>query len=159
MDENWAETLSGFNAVWERVQGHQPPEEAPRGAPGMAELIRGEAEGAQYYAALARLCAGRSADAFAAMAAECCRSRKRMETEFFLETGDTCLTEPEPLPCDGALGYLRRAYLREGRAAQEYLRASASAEGEALRLLYGELSRLCTRRREKLFGLAELMLG
>ena len=159
MDENWAETLSGFDAVWQRVQGRQPPEEAPRNAPGMAELIRGEAEGARYYTALARLCTGRSADAFAAMAAECRRSLKRLQTEFFLETGDTCAVGRESLPCDGALGYLRRAYLREGRAAQDYLRASASAEGEALRLLYGELSRLCTRRREKLFGLAEQMLG
>ena len=162
MEENWADALSGFVGVWQRVQGSGPEPASGKTEPEyetMKCFIRSEAAGQRLYSALARLTEGRCADTFAGMAAECGRGLKRLQTVCFLVTGDTVIPETEQLPADGLLGYLRRAYLREGEAARDYLRAAVSAEGEMLRSLYGELAGRCTGRREKLFGLADVILG
>lgn len=159
MDENWTEALKEFDGVWQRVQGREHPAEAAScAAPTLEQMIRSEAEREQYYRALARLAEGRSTAELDTMAAECRENCKRLQTELFLETGNTCVPEPGPLPNDGFLGYLRRAYLRENAAAREYLEAAAG-DDRALSGLYGELSGQCTRRSEKLYALVSRVLG
>ena len=162
MEENWTDALEHFSEVWQRVQGQETalkPCEAPSAHETIENLIRSEAAGEQLYNALARLTEGRSADTLQAMASECRQNLKRLQTEYFMDTGDTLVPKTEPLPYDGLLGYLRRAYLREGAAERAYLNAAASADSGGRSGMYGELSRLCGRRRQKIYELVGRMLG
>ena len=163
MENEWETALQGFDAVWQRVQGGgvQPLPGVPdvTGSAALAQAICGEAAGERHYACAACMTGGRSADTLRAMAAECAGSLRRLQTEYFLETGDTLVPEAAPPPADGLPGCLRRAYLREGVRAGAYLKLSAAAESEARRMLYGDLSLLCSRRREKLCRLVEQMFG
>ena len=161
MDENWAEALQDLKSVWQRVQGRETAalEAAAEESVKLEQLIESEAEGEYRYRMIARAAEGHCAAALREMSADCRQNLKRLQTEYFMETGDTFAVQPAPLEHDGLLGYLRREYLREGKASNNYLFASASAETEARRQLFGELSRRCTVRREKLYTLAGMMLG
>lgn len=161
MEENWAEALQNVEDVWRRVQGKDTaqPESGVEERVTMEQLMQSEADGAQQYRLIAGLAAGRSAETLQTMAAECRQGLKQLQTEFFMETGDTFVPQKMPMETDGLLGYLRRAYLQEGKNANRYLMAAASAQREPLRQLYGGLARRCTARQEKLYALAGVVLG
>lgn len=162
MDEEWMNTLSELKSVWTRVESAAPAESAAPEADESEYLRRAmqrEADAAARYTALARLWDGRSAEALRGFAAQCRQNLKRLETAYFLCCGDTYVCRQEKLPTDGLLGYLRRAYLEEGDAATQYLRAAAATEQGPQCRLFRELEQSCIRRREALYALVYRVLG
>ena len=128
MEENWADALSGFVGVWQRVQGSGPEPASGKTEPEyetMKRFIRSEAAGQRLYSALARLTEGRCADTFAGMAAECGRGLKRLQTVCFLVTGDTVIPETEQLPA--ALRASQRAAVPASAASQAEQREGRQA--------------------------------
>ena len=162
MDEEWKNALDGFAAVWQRVNTPAEPVLLPPAKPDGTALLRRflseEAGRAADYAAIAGLTAGRGAETLRSLATDCRQCRKRLETAYFLLSGDAFLPEFRRLPPDGFLGYLRRAYLNELAGEQRYGAAAERTPPGELRSLYEELTGHCARRRERVRGLVQGIL-
>lgn len=162
MDEEWKNALDGFAAVWQRVNTPAEPVLLPPTKPDGTALLRRflseEAGRAADYAAIAGLTAGRGAETLRSLATDCRQCRKRLETAYFLLSGEALLPELSRLPPDGFLGYLRRAYLNELAAERQYAAAAEETRPGELHSLFEELTGHCARRRERVRGLVQGIL-
>ena len=161
MDEELRAALADFDAVWRRCGAAAAP--LPAAAQGDNEALEAriddEAAGEAHYRVMARLTSGRSAETLLGLAADCRRNQKLLQTEYFLRVGDSRIPAAEPLPPDNLPGCLRRACLWEERCARGYMEASAGAESDALRQLFGELAHRCHLRRQGLLELVRRLMG
>ena len=163
MEKEWENALRDFRTVWMRVQegraqtaGYLPE---VTGSAELEQAIRIEAERQQDYSCAACRTKGRCAETLYTMAAQCGRNLRQLQREYFLSTGDTLVPDSRAQPEEGLPGLLRQLFLWEGVSAGTYLALSAAAESEERRLLFGDLSQRCSRRREKLRELIGQMLG
>ena len=163
MEDEWSAALDGFAAVWQRVSS--PPElmtvpERPRDpAAELRSFLTQEAQRTAYYAAAAALAEPRRREQLRALSGDCRQALKKLQTEYFLLTGEQ-QTSPMPrLQNDGCLGFLRRSYLSEQAGARDYAAAAACTEETQLRGLYAELAERCAARRESVRALVRGLLG
>lgn len=130
--------LSGFDGVWQRVTGQEPPTKKEHGsnAGSLAFFAREEARAAAYDRELARCFTGTGRAALLAHAAQASQRALRLRAEVFLLTGERTDSEAS-CPCfRGALSALRDAMLRDQAAAEAYDKADGDdgcGLGEQLR--------------------------
>lgn len=150
MEEAWQEALSGFDAVWQRVQGGDVPALPPQPEPpGEAALLEGllcrmaEAEAAY------RGAGGREPEALRRLAGQCRQDLQRLRAEYYLRTGETALPAPARQPAESLPALLRQVWHRE-RALTEALR---EAELHGLGASCAALAERSRQRREQVFEL------
>ncbi|MBR7081218.1 MAG: hypothetical protein IKI49_00695 [Oscillospiraceae bacterium] len=151
-----------MNAVWARVTGAPAACAACRtDLPDDAEKIRAfiaEARRlARFYDALSKKCAVKSAR-FRCLAADERRNIKRLQTAYFILTGDTCAVRGTEAETDSVLAALREAFIRERANADAYGRAAIeSKSGFAAELFSALSSREADHAAELQSMIAELM--
>ncbi len=131
--------LEGFEEVWSRVSG------GAGDAPDESALLRGfitNAERAsELYCLLARRMSG-CADALRRLAMEERRTRRCMEGELFLLSGDSFCPAPACPVVHGCLSALRRAYIDELDSARAYREAAKATECPQRQTLYLRTARV-----------------
>lgn len=139
MDSQIMESISGFDALWQRVTGREEPER--RGdtaestytlADALRRLIREQACAAAGAAALARLMQGEGRAVLARQAAEGRRQLRRLQAEHYILTGVSASPTGDCPTTAGRLSSLREAFLRAGRLAQLYGQAAHLADSAEL---------------------------
>lgn len=134
MDSEIMESLSGFDALWQRVTGREEPERtapAERTYPladALLGLIHAEACAAARAAALARLTQGESRAALTRQGADARRHLRRLRAEYYILTGVTAGTAGDCRPVTGRLSALRDAFLQAGQLAEQYRQAAGLAD-------------------------------
>ena len=171
MDEQWKEVLSRFETVWQRVSGKETQEELPQNPQIMAteekqgplirmeQLMNTEASMRQWYGVAAVRAERRSGEALRRLAAECGKSLKLLQTEYFLMQGDTWVPRKQTVPAASLLDCLRRIYMEEQNLQEMYWAAANTEETAVLRRLYGELELRCAARMKTLHALVQRVLG
>lgn len=149
MEETWQEALSGFDAVWQRVQGEAaaPPPQAvaPEETALLGRLLHCAAETAAAY----RGPAGREGESLRRLAAQCRQDLQMLRAEYYLRTGEK-FAFPPPGPPQGSLpALLRVAWHRE----RDLTQALREAELRGLGPLCATLAEHSQQRREHLFEL------
>lgn len=164
MDEGINQSLERFRSVWQRVAvPSQPPETEQTlppvsPSPGEGEQARlrlfleRETELLSLYRALSRRTGNSAAGR---LFSDTQKHLRRLQTEYFLLTGDTLAPPPGQKPPAGVLPLLRRAYLSEGELAEQY---EAAGTGP-LRELYLARAEATRSRRETLRGMIARALG
>ena len=156
MDEEWKQTLDDFSRVWSRVEGNAPPPPPPRAAPeDLAALIRKETAALRAYQAMAGKTRGNSTAVWARLAAGSRKLIRRLQTEYYLRSGDSC-----PVPREAARKsetweelYYSRAWLDAGQAERAYLEAAGRTEDAGLLAVFAEAAERKRRQREELRAL------
>ncbi len=146
---------SGFASVWNRVTGSAPPEDA---AIRLRRWIRDEAQGVRAYEALLRMVAVKTAhETIRQILSDERMHLKRLQTMYYLHTGDICLPEvsEEPKP-NSLLQGLRSQYARELSQAESLGRAGSG--GSDLEALFSELAEDKRKIAARLRGLVERLL-
>lgn len=157
MDERFAPGLERFGPVWQRVTSpSRPPEPPPSPAGGGQARIRlfleRETELLTLYRALSR----RTRNAMAGrLLSDTQKHLRRLQTEYFLLTGDSFAPPPGREPPPGILPLLRRAYLMEGELAEQY----EAAGTDPLRELYRDRAKTARSRQGTLRGMIARALG
>lgn len=151
MEEAWQEALSGFDAVWQRVQGGEvpallPTQPEPGGEAVLLERLLGcMAETEAVY----RAAPGRETEALRRMAAQCRQDFQKLKAEYYLRSGDVFTPAPEHQGAESLPALLRLAWHRE-RALAEALR---EAELHGLVASCPEMAERSRQRRERVFEL------
>ena len=179
MDEDWKQTIRDLEQVWPRVSGgHAPPPPRPgQGTPPppppppppadaalLADFIRGETAAERRYLALAARTKGRAASELKRLAAGSRSLVRKLQTEHYLLTGDTC---PVPRPGTGGGNRerepfrdgLRQAWLDAREAERAYLDAAGRTGDERLAALFGAAAAEKQRQRKVLWALLQRMLS
>ena len=132
MDSDIMQSLSGFDALWQRVTGREAPEQS---APAertyalddaLAQLIDEQARAVSRAAALSRLTQGEGRAALGRQAAE--GRLRRLRAEYYILTGLNAPAGPEQAPVTDRRGGLRDAFLQAERLAQLYGQAAGLAD-------------------------------
>ena len=154
MDEEWKQTLDDFSRVWSRVGGDVPPPPPPRDAPeALAALIRKDTAAQRTYQAMAGETKGNAAAVWAQLAAGSRRLVRKLQTEYYLRSGDSC---PVPRGCGPWEEFsYSRAWLDAGQAERAYLEAAGRAEDAGLRTVFAEAAEQKRGQREALRALCE----
>jgi len=137
------ETLSGFEAVWQRVTGAVRPPESPA-APGadrseasiLVRFIEDSIPCVRLYTRLAGHCGGSARGTLLRLASEDRRRLRRLQMELFLLDGDDHAPHPSPEQPRGMLSALRSAYVTETELSHAYRTAAAHTQLDHLRELY-----------------------
>lgn len=151
MEEQWQEALSGFDAVWQRVQSREaltlPPQPETGGETALLErLLCCMAETEAVY----RAASGRETEVLRRMAAQCRQDLQKLRAEYYLRSGEVyMLPAPERRPAESLPALLRLAWHRE-RALAEALR---EAELHGLAASCPALAERSRQRRERVFEL------
>ena len=155
MDEEWKQTLEDFTTrVWPRVRGDAPPAPPPRDEPEeLAALIRTETAALRAYQAMAENTKGGAAAAWARLAAGSRGLIRKLQTEYYLRSGDSCPVPRRPVQSRGPWEDLRRAWLDAGQAERAYLEAAGLAEDAGLRIAFAEAAERKRAQREALRAL------
>ena len=146
---------SGFASVWNRVTGSTPPEDATIR---LRRWIKDEAQGVRTYEALLRMSAVKPVhETIRQVLSDERMHLKRLQTMYYLHTGDICLPEvsEEPKP-NSLLQGLRSQYARELSQAESLGRAGSG--GSDLEALFAELGEDKRQIAARLRGLAERLL-
>ena len=158
-DSDIKRTLHQLEKVWPRVTGKDlppegpPPKEDASGA--LAEMIGEEAAAERRYLCMAQRALGANADTLRRLAAGSRGLARKLQTEYYLRTGDSL-----PMPGRGRencrlLGEtLRLAWVSAGSAERAYHAASAQTDDPGLRELFREAAELKRTQRRILRDLA-----
>lgn len=150
MLEETKNALEGFAGVWKRVSGEEPEHWDECGS--LERFITNAARAAGLYCLLARRMPG-CARELRTLAMEERRTRRCMEGEHFLLTGDSfCPAASCPL-AHGCLSALRQAYIDERASAAAYREAAKAAAGTERETLYLRTARTEERHAECLRAL------
>ena len=158
MDEEWKQTLDDFSRVWSRVGGDVPPPPPPRDAPEeLAALIRKETAAQRTYQAMAGETKGNAAAVWARLAAGSRKLIRKLQTEYYLRSGDSCPAPREPARDCGPWEEFSysRAWLDAGQAERAYLEAAGRAEDAGLGSVFAEAAGQKRAQREELRALCE----
>ena len=160
-DSDIKQTLRQLEKVWPRVAGKDmpaPPEgTAPKegAAEILAEMIGDEAAAERRCLCMAQGALGANASALRRLAAESRGLTKKLQTEYYLRTGDS---RPVPRHAQEAcrpLGEaLRLAWSSAGRAEGAYRAAAGRTDDDSLRELFLEAAERKRNQRALLRGLA-----
>lgn len=154
MDEEWKQTLEDFSRVWPRVGGGAPPSPPPQAAPEeLAALIREETAAQRSYLGLAGKTEGSAAAAWARLAAGSRKLLRRLQTEYYLRSGNSCPVPRGPARDGEAWAEPHRAWLDAERAERAYLEAAGRAEDAGLLAVFAEGAEQKRRQREELRAL------
>ena len=156
MDEEWKQTLENFTTrVWPRVRGDAPTAPLPaQDAPeALAALIRAETAALRSYEAMTEKTDGAAAAAWAGLAAGSRRQIRRLQSEYYLRSGDSCPVPGEAARKSGTWKEPRRAWQGAGQAERAYLEAAGRAEDAMLRAVFAEGAELKRRQLEELRAL------
>lgn len=160
-DSDIKQTLRQFEKVWPRVTGREtpaPPEgTAPKeyAAEELAEMIGAETAAERRYLCMAQRAMGENADTLRRLAAGSRGLVKKLQTEFYLRTGDS-----RPVPrrarekCRPLSETLRLAWLSAESAERAYRAAIGRADDPGLRELFREAAELKQSQRALLRDLA-----
>ncbi len=126
MEKNY--DIENFAAVWSRVM---PETEAPekRASEDIGEklplLIESKAQSMRCYAFLARKYAGKKAgDKFKALSKDEKMHLKKLQTAYYILTGDTYALKNEQIKIVSVLSVLRESFLRERESEKAFILAS-----------------------------------
>ena len=156
-----------FAGVWNRVMpvnSDMPGQNAPQKAETNDEaqlraFINDEAADCRYYTALAcRSASGQARRLFSQLASEENAHMRKLQTSYFILTGDT---HCPPLDCPyipSFLDALRTRYIGETKGAAEYLAAAERAGQERLSDLYRSLAENEKRHADSIAALIEQMM-
>lgn len=125
--------LASLARVWERVASPSGPGDVPedRMRAQLALFIRNSVAAGGMYALLASKTRGSAAErTFRRLAREEADTERRLQTRFFLLTGDTCAMAPVHPSAPSVTGAVREAYLAELENAERY-RSSARLPGDS----------------------------
>ena len=154
-DSDIKRTLQQFEKVWPRVTGREPPASPPpkEGAADMlAEMIGAETAAEQRYLCMAQRVGGANADMLRRLAAGSRGLVKKMQTEYYLQTGDSRPVPARPREKCRALGEtLRLAWLSAGSAESAYRAAIGRTDDPGL---FREAAELKLSQRKVLRDLA-----
>ena len=163
MDERFDQSLERFRSVWQRVAvPSQPPETnrmLPPAPPPPEEgeqarlhlFLERETELLSLYRALSRRTGNSAAGR---LFSDTQKHLRRLQTEYFLLTGDTLAPPGQKSPA-GVLPLLRRAYLSEGELAEQY----EAVDTSPLRELYQGRAETARSHRETLRRMIARALG
>ena len=151
LDETKKNTLEGFADVWKRVSGREKAAESEHER--LEGFIENAARAAELYCLLARRMSG-CAQELRQLAAEERRTRRCMEGEHFLLTGDSFCPAPACPVVHGCLSALRQAYLGELASAGAYREAAKAECGTEREALYLKAARTEERHADCLRSLA-----
>lgn len=136
--------LASLSRVWERVASPGLPEDDPgdRMRAQLALFIRNSVAAGGMYALLAAKTRGSAAErTFRRLSREEADSEKRLQTRFFLLTGDTSATPPVNPSAPSVAGAVREAYLAELENAERLRSCAGLSEDGALFLELAERER------------------
>ncbi|MGM9521051.1 MAG: ferritin family protein [Oscillospiraceae bacterium] len=137
--------LENLGKVWERVSPPDStgaPESAPDTAGWLRNFIDGEAADAAMYTLLALKTKGSSAErVLRRIAADERHHEKRLQTEYFMLTGDTWMPRTRQPSAPYLLAALRERYIEEQKGAENYESAAKKTEEPRLRAMLFELAR------------------
>ena len=157
-DSDIKRTLQQFEKVWPRVIGREAPAPPPskEGAAGaLAEMIGAETAAEQRYICMAQRAGRANADMLRRLAAGSRGLVKKMQTEYYLRTGDSRPVPARPQEKCRALGEtLRLAWAAAGSAESAYRAATGRTEDPGLRELFREAAELKQNQRKVLRELA-----
>ena len=160
MDEEWKQTLDDFSRVWPRVEGSTPPPSPQWDASEeLAALIRKETAAQRRYQAMAGETKGKNAEAWARLAAGSRRLVRKLQTEYYLRSGDSCPVPRQPAQNYGSgAEFYGRAWLDAGQAERAYLEAAGRSEDAGLLAVFAGAAEQKRRQREELRALCEQLL-
>lgn len=165
MDEELEKSLQGFDKLWERVIKKEEPEAftAPVSARAdrvLRRLMDAEAGEAADYERLAAQFSGPCRAVLLKILREEGGHLKKLQTEYFLHTGDSYTPNAAAKPSmEGAFTALRACWLREQQGAEDYLQAAKGDYNSGLKSLFGELASEETYHAAQLRRLIELNLA
>ena len=156
-DSDIKQALRQFEAVWPRVTGREeaPPPPEKDAAASLAEMIAAETAAERRYLCMTQRATGANAAALRRLAAGSRGLTKKLQTEYYLLTGDSRPVPPRPQEKCRALGEtLRLAWASAGSAESAYRAAVGRTEDPALRELFREAAELKRSQRALLRDLA-----
>ena len=132
-----------MNEVWSRVAGISGDIAACRSGQNAQEqicrFIGNARELSSLYNMLSKKCAAKSA-VFRRLSADECRNIRRLQTAYFILTGDTCAVSGGGQKEKPLLDMLRDAYLAENRSFDAYRRAAIESKSGDLTELFSVLA-------------------
>lgn len=155
--------LQNLNRVWDRIQGEQSspcePSEGNRDPALLRSLIEEESYDASFYTLLAIKTRGRPIQrTLLSLKRDGERCLKRLQTEYFLLTGDTLAPRERKPSAPYLLPALRDRWQAEERAAARFAKAAEEASSPSLKALFLTLAEGKTRRAETLRAVLEKTL-
>lgn len=158
-DSDIKQTLRQFEKVWPRVTAREapPPSPPPKegAADALAEFIGAEAAAERRYLCMAQRSGGGNADALRRLAAGSRGLTKKLQTEYYLLTGDSRpVPRREQEKCRALGETLRLAWSSAGRAEGAYRAAIGRTDDDTLRELFREAAELKRSQRALLRDLA-----
>lgn len=133
-----------FNEVWSRVTGDTPESSGDPGEKELAGLrgfMDGEYSDSMFYKKLASCLSGREAKRFfAGLAADEHCHFKKLQTAYFLMTGDTYMPENKNVQITSILTALYTRFKEETEGAEAYAAAAGNTENARLKCLYTAFS-------------------
>lgn len=135
-DSDIKQTLRQFEKVWPRVTGRETPAPAPpkeSAAEALAEMIVRETAAEQRYLCMAQRAGSANAAALRRLAAGSRGLVKKLQTEYYLQTGDSRPVPARPQEKCRALGEtLRLAWASAGSAESAYRAAAGRTDDPGL---------------------------
>jgi rubrerythrin len=151
-----------FNDVWRRVMPEEKDKEKNLGSNEveiLAGFIDDEFSDSRYYKALASKCGNKNIAAiFCRLSREEYIHMRRLQTEYFLLTGDIKKTEPACISVSSIPEALRTRYMGETEGAEAYKKAALYAGNDRRSRLYSELAEDETRHAGEIFKLIEQLI-
>ena len=157
MDMDDTVDLEGLERAWRRVRAPETPESAPEDSlrAELARFIRNASAAGAMYGLLAMKTGGSAAEGvFRRLARQELDTEKRLQTEYFLLTGDTWAAPPVRPSAPSVAGAVRSACLAESDNA-DALEAAALRRPETRSA--GLLGELASRERAHAQALRELL--
>ncbi|MDR3277662.1 MAG: hypothetical protein LBT12_02725 [Oscillospiraceae bacterium] len=124
----------------------------------LRDFMDREAEAARYYCQIAARCGGRVRQVCERLAADCRRAIRRLNTRYFILTGEVYEPSSSVAPVASVQEALRRACADEITLASDYLDAAEETTVPGLAEIYGECACAARRRAACATRLLEQMM-
>jgi rubrerythrin len=164
MDKDILQSLNNFDRVWMRVSEYaSDPDYSTHETPSndaetLRSFIEGESKDLAFYMDLAGKCRTPGRTVINEIASDERRHLKKLQTEYFLLTGDSSVPRRSCPYTDGILSALRRAYIHETEGYSQYIKAAGETKIPRLEALYTELAADEKRHSEKIRKLIEIAI-
>lgn len=156
-----------FDSIWQRVMPNTSEQITPTSQVGknsddesqLRKFIDDESADCNYYAMLAQKCLSRSIkQLFLRLSTEEHCHMKRLQTAYFILTGDSYYPAMVCPLINSIMDSLRARYIGETEGAEAYLKAAGETESEKLACIYRELAEDENRHACSIETLIEMMM-